>query len=61
MDELLQALASELSLPRAGTMTVIVVRVVVAALLGGIILWLAASWAHGALGYMVAGVWRWVG
>lgn len=31
------------------------------ALLGGIILWLAASWAHGALGYMVAGIWRWVG
>ena len=39
MDEVLQALASELSLPRAGTMTVIVVRVVVAALLGGIIGW----------------------
>ena len=39
MDELLQALASELSLPRAGTMTVIVVRVVAAALLGGIIGW----------------------
>lgn len=31
------------------------------ALLGGIVLWLAASWAHGALGYMVAGIWRWVG
>ena len=39
MDEVLQALASELSLPRAGTMTVIVVRVAVAALLGGIIGW----------------------
>ena len=39
MDEVLQALASELSLPRAGTMTVIVVRFVVAALLGGIIGW----------------------
>ena len=39
MDEVLQALASELSLPRAGTMMVIVVRVVVAALLGGIIGW----------------------
>ena len=39
MDEVLQALASELSLPRAGTMTVIVVRVVAAALLGGIIGW----------------------
>ena len=39
MDEVLQALASELSLPRARTMTVIVVRVVVAALLGGIIGW----------------------
>lgn len=31
------------------------------ALLGGILLWLAATWAHGALGYMVAGVWRWIG
>ncbi|MGQ2935509.1 MAG: NnrU family protein [Sphingopyxis sp.] len=31
------------------------------ALLGGIILWLVATWAHGALGYMVAGIWRWVG
>ncbi|MDZ3831104.1 MAG: NnrU family protein [Sphingopyxis sp.] len=31
------------------------------ALFGGIALWLAASWAHGALGYMVAGIWRWVG
>ncbi|HEX2813256.1 MAG TPA: NnrU family protein [Sphingopyxis sp.] len=31
------------------------------ALLGGIVLWLAATWAHGALGYMVAGIWRWVG
>ena len=31
------------------------------ALLGGIMLWLAATWAHGALGYMVAGIWRWMG
>ena len=31
------------------------------ALFGGIALWLIATWAHGALGYMVAGVWRWVG
>jgi uncharacterized membrane protein len=31
------------------------------ALLGGIVIWLAASWAHGALGHMVAGIWRWVG
>ena len=31
------------------------------ALLGGIVLWIAATWAHGALGYMVAGIWRWVG
>lgn len=31
------------------------------ALLGGIALWLIATWAHGALGYMVAGIWRWVG
>jgi len=31
------------------------------ALFGGILLWLAATWAHGALGYMVAGIWRWTG
>jgi len=31
------------------------------ALLGGIALWLIATWAHGALGYMVAGIWRWMG
>jgi len=31
------------------------------ALFGGIIFWLAATWAHGALGYMVAGIWRWMG
>lgn len=31
------------------------------ALFGGIVLWLAATWAHGALGYMVAGIWRWMG
>ena len=31
------------------------------ALLGGIVLWLVATWGHGALGYMVAGIWRWVG
>ncbi len=29
------------------------------ALFGGIVVWLVATWAHGALGYMVAGVWRW--
>ena len=29
--------------------------------LGGIALWLAASWAHGPLAGMAAGVWRWVG
>ena len=31
------------------------------ALLGGITIWLLASWAHGALGYMAAGLWRWTG
>lgn len=31
------------------------------ALFGGIVLWLVATWAHGALGYMVAGIWHWVG
>ena len=31
------------------------------ALCGGIVLWLVATWGHGALGYMVAGIWRWVG
>jgi uncharacterized membrane protein len=31
------------------------------ALFGGIFLWLAASWAHGALGFVPAGVWRWFG
>lgn len=31
------------------------------ALAGGLVLWLAATWAHGALGYMAAGIWRWVG
>lgn len=31
------------------------------ALFGGIILWLAATWGHGALGFMVAGIWRWIG
>jgi len=31
------------------------------ALFGGVVLWLAATWAHGALGYMVAGIWRWIG
>ena len=30
------------------------------ALFGGIVVWLVASWAHGALGYMSAGVWRWL-
>lgn len=31
------------------------------ALLGGIVLWIAATWGHGALGYLAAGLWRWVG
>ena len=31
------------------------------ALFGGIVLWLVATWGHGALGYMVAGIWRWIG
>lgn len=31
------------------------------ALLGGLLLWLAATWAHDALGYMAAGIWRWLG
>jgi uncharacterized membrane protein len=31
------------------------------ALLGGLLLWLAATWAHGALGFMAAGLWRWLG
>jgi len=31
------------------------------ALFGGIALWLVATWGHGALGYMAAGIWRWVG
>lgn len=31
------------------------------ALFGGILLWLVATWAHGALGFMVAGIWRWMG
>ncbi|MBL0914533.1 MAG: MFS transporter [Sphingopyxis sp.] len=31
------------------------------ALFGGIVLWLVATWAHGALGFMVAGIWRWMG
>ncbi|WOF41622.1 NnrU family protein [Sphingopyxis indica] len=30
------------------------------ALWGGIVLWLAATWAHGALGYIAAGIWRWI-
>jgi uncharacterized membrane protein len=29
------------------------------ALFGGIVVWLIATWAHGALGYMSAGLWRW--
>lgn len=39
LDEVAAALASELGLPDAGTMTVIVVRVLTAAILGGIIGW----------------------
>lgn len=31
------------------------------ALLGGFVLWLAATWAHGALGFIAAGIWRWIG
>jgi len=30
------------------------------ALWGGIVLWLVATWAHGALGYIAAGIWRWL-
>jgi uncharacterized membrane protein len=30
------------------------------ALFGGLVLWLAATWGHGALGYMTAGIWRWL-
>jgi len=29
------------------------------ALFGGILVWVVATWAHGALGYMTAGIWRW--
>ena len=29
------------------------------ALFGGIVVWLVASWGHGALGFMDAGLWRW--
>lgn len=39
MDEVVRALQAELSLPDAGTMTVILVRVLAAAVLGGIIGW----------------------
>ena len=39
MDEVARTLVSELALPGAGTMTVILVRVLAAALLGGIIGW----------------------
>lgn len=31
------------------------------ALFGGIVMWLVLSWGHSALGYMAAGIWRWVG
>jgi uncharacterized membrane protein len=31
------------------------------ALFGGIVVWLLATWAHGAMGYLAAGIWRWVG
>lgn len=30
------------------------------ALFGGIVVWLLATWAHGAMGYMAAGIWRWL-
>nr|WP_212541881.1 NnrU family protein [Sphingopyxis indica] len=30
------------------------------ALWGGIVVWLIATWAHGALGYIAAGIWRWI-
>lgn len=39
MDEVMRALAAELALPDATTMTVILVRVIAAAVLGGIIGW----------------------
>jgi uncharacterized membrane protein len=29
-------------------------------LAGGFAIWMAASWAHGWLGYMPAGIWRWL-
>jgi len=29
------------------------------ALIGGTLLWLAATYAHGALGYQPAGIWHW--
>ena len=32
-----------------------------AALIGGILLWLVASWAHSPLGGWGAGIWRWIG
>jgi uncharacterized membrane protein len=32
-----------------------------AALVGGTLLFFAATWAHGALGGMPAGFWRWIG
>jgi uncharacterized membrane protein len=28
---------------------------------GGVVLWLAATWAHGPLAGMPAGIWRWIG
>src|SRR3546814_8889903 len=31
------------------------------ALFGGIVFWIVAPWAPGALGSMVAGIWRWMG
>lgn len=31
------------------------------ALFGGIAVWVVLTWAHGALGYMAAGIWRWMG
>ena len=39
MDEVVRALQSELSLPDVGTMTMVLVRVLAAAVLGGIIGW----------------------
>ena len=30
-------------------------------IIGGVVIWLAATWAHGPLAGMPAGIWRWIG